>query len=321
IALRGELLRLDALDSREQQAVIDEFLLFGPKSAQQNALETDPDNLLVERFSQSRYECLPEANLTADPAVSLLSQQSTSDLTAHHTRQQPFDFLQDVDTDVLIPLLEREHPQAIALVLAHLPHEHAGHVLARLPATIQTDVIHRLVDLEETDPHVLLDVERAVETWVRRRQPTRRRMAGMAAVSAILNASQGSARRQILNNLATHDRPLAHKLTPPSSPARQFSFAEVCDFPMEAFKKVLRAAERRSVILAVAGAPADIADSLMHKLRYEEAEWISQDLEQLGPLRLIDFDRAQMAIAELAGQLYAHGHLSGLDDTHLTAMA
>ena len=170
-----------------------------------------------------------------------------------------------------MPLLEREHPQAIALVLAHLPAERAGHVLARLPAAMQTDVIRRLVDLEETDPHVVRDVERAVAAWLNRRQPARRRVAGMEAVSAILNASDGSARRQILNNLATHNRPLAHKLTPPAPTPRRFSFAEVCDLPWNALERIIRAADRRSVVLALAGAAADVVQDILDQLRVDEA--------------------------------------------------
>ncbi|HTQ40943.1 MAG TPA: FliG C-terminal domain-containing protein [Pirellulales bacterium] len=324
-AVRAELLGLDELDPREQQAVIDEFFRIGPMAPESSDINAPHQHLHSpehsRRLPDSLDEYLSEHSPSLGHSESLSDSLSSLQPTAHPAGERFFDFLQDAEPETLVPVLEREHPQAIALVLAHLPHERAGHILARLPATLQTDVIRRLVDLEETDPHVLRDVERAVESGLRQRQPTRRRMAGMAAVSAILNASEGSARRQILNNLAAHDRPLAHKLTPPPSPPRDFTFEQVCDFPMEAFVRVVRAADRRCAVLALAGAPAEIVEPLLQELRPEEADSISHGLEQLGPLRIIDFDRAQAAIAELAGHLYAQGHLSGLEASHLTATA
>src|SRR5262249_51855210 len=158
-----------------------------------------------------------------------------------------------------------------------------GNVLARLPAATQTDVVRRLVDLEETDPQVLRDVERAVEASLVRRYPERRRTAGMAAVSAILKASDHTARRQILNNLATHDRPLAHKLTPPAPPPRQFTFAEVCELPMEALVRVVRAADRQTVVMALTGAQNDLVDDLLDQLDAHEADRIANRLSNLGP--------------------------------------
>ena len=90
----------------------------------------------------------------------------------------PFQFLQDIEPETLVPFVEREHPQTIALVLSHLPPGRAGHVLARLPASTQAEVIRRMVDLEETDPQVVRDVERAVEVWLQNQKPQQARGSG-----------------------------------------------------------------------------------------------------------------------------------------------
>jgi flagellar motor switch protein FliG len=318
-AVRSEVLRLGELDPAEQQSVIDEFFRIGPPQPEKNLTGMGVSDPLLRRAALPIDEYQSE-NFESAEAVAATHHHSHPNHAGYQANEAPFSFLHDAEPETLIPLLEREHPQAIALVLAHLPQQRAGNVLARLPAAMQTDVIRRLVDLEETDPHVLRDVEAAVEAWLIQRQPGRRRVAGMAAVSAILNASDRTARRQILNNLAVHDRPLAHKLTPPTPP-RRFTFAEVCQFPPEALLHVVEAADRRSVILALAGAPAEIIQPLIDELEPEAAYWIEHGLEHLGPLRLADFDRAQNDTAELAGQLYAQGKLPGLGAEHLTAMA
>jgi flagellar motor switch protein FliG len=244
---------------------------------------------------------------------------------SHHESQseqthQPFSFLQETEPGALVPLLEREHPQAIALVLSHLPPELAGHVLSRLPATLQADVVRRLVDLEETDPNVVREVEQAVETWLKKRQPLRRRIAGEAAVSAILNSAEGSARRQILNNLALHNRPLAHRFTPSQPTPRRFTFKQLCNLPIDALVAVVRLSDERSSMLALAGIAAEVVDELLDRLRPDEAERFSHSLAHLGPMRLADIDRAQESLAELASHLHAEGRLPSVDIAHLTAV-
>ncbi|HEY2882378.1 MAG TPA: FliG C-terminal domain-containing protein [Pirellulales bacterium] len=257
----------------------------------------------------------PNASSNSMAAMPTPASPTPPELTA-----PPFRFLQDVEVDLLVPLLEREHPQAIALVLSHVPPEQAGHVLARLPAATQTDVVRRLVDLEETDPQVLREVELAVEAALMKQQPGRRRVAGMAAVSAILNASDRTARRQILNNLATHDRPLAHKLMPSPPPPRQFTFVEVCQLPPAPLVRVVRAAGLQTVVLAMAGAAAGVVDDLLDQLEPHEADRISNRLTNLGPVRLIDIDRAQEDLAHTADRLHADGRLPELNQSHLTAV-
>jgi flagellar motor switch protein FliG len=331
--VRREVLELGELDPVEQKRVIDEFFRIGPLMPEQEPPGLQLDDAVLNRLARPIDEYVPTISSPALEREEPQVDRSYHDHSRQHkfevapsgdhsySNEPPFSFLHDAEPEALVPLLEREHPQAIALVLAHLPAERAGHVLARLPAAMQTDVIRRLVDMEETDPHVVRDVERAVAAWLNRRQPARRRVAGMEAVSAILNASDGSARRQILNNLATHNRPLAHKLTPPAPPPRQFSFAEVCELPWSALERIIRSADRRCVVLALAGAAADVVQDILDQLRLDEARWLSHRLSHLGPLRLSDIDRAQDDLAELAGQLYADGRLPGLSDSHLTAVA
>ena len=331
--VRREVLELGELDAIEQKQVIDEFFRIGPMMPEREPPGLELDDAMLNRLAQPIDEYVPTVSTPPEqlaerpfefPVLDRPVQSAFDKPPAcedSFDRKPPFHFLHDAEPEALVPLLEREHPQAIALVLAHLRAEMAGHVLARLPANMQTDVIRRLVDLEETDPQVVRDVERAVQLSLKRRKSPRRRVVGMEAVSAILSASDHSARRQILNNLAVHNRPLAHKLTPPAPPPRRFTFGEVCELPWSALEQVLRAADRRCVVLALAGADAEVVQDILEQLRVDEARWLSQRLSQLGPLRLSEIDRAQDDLAELTGQLYADGRLPGLSDSHLTAVA
>lgn len=309
--IRQEVFNLRNLDPSEQQAVIEEFFHAEPQPPQTASIEFDDKTPTTE--------ILPFGNHYGDYSSAPANFEQNDSPTAPQSGDALFAFLHDAEPESLVPLLEHEHPQAVALVLAHLPHHRAGHVLARLPATMQTDVIRRLVDCEQADPEVLRDVAKTLEAAFISRQ-SERRTAGMATIASILNASDSASRRQILNNLAAHDRSLAHRLTAPP-PLRRFSFAEVCKFPIEALLHLLELADRRTVTLALADLPAQLVDPILDELDPDLADWITYGIQHLGPLRLSDFDRAKHDLAEFAQQLYAEGKLPGFASEHLIATA
>lgn len=300
-AVQNEISELGAIDPGEQETIIEEFFRIGPLIPESDPPGLELDDKLAPRF----------ANLSSPP-------QSRRTLSEGNP---PFHFLQDVEPEALVPFVEREHPQTIALVLSHLAPERAGHVLARLSPSIQAGVIRRMVDLEETDPQVLRDVERAVEVWLQNQQPQRPRGAGVAAVSAILNVADGVARRQILSNLAVHDRGLAHKFSHQLAGHRRLTFADVCNFDTDSLTRVIRAADGELALLALVGAPPDLVERILDRLPGDETRWLSKELDRVGPTRLADIDRAQETLADLANHMLADGRLPGIDRSHLTAVA
>ena len=187
--------------------------------------------------------------------VRVLAQSDTEPAAADQDGPQPFDFLRDAGEEKLAQLLCSERPQTIALVLSHLPAERAGEVLARFAPALQVEVVRRLVDLENTDPEVLREVERALEARLSRQFAIRRRRAaGPEAVARILAACDDRVVGNILDNLAAHDRPLAEQLG-----CRPIAFDDLIEFDDAALLAVFQAAEPEVAQAALLGAPPEIA--------------------------------------------------------------
>ncbi len=234
---------------------------------------------------------------------------------------QPFSFLYDAEPDLLLSLLEREHPQAICFSPRPFAAEQVwppvGPFVGIHPNRSRSPLGR---SAKMPTPPFSSKSNRQVEASLKARQSNQSRTAGMAAVAAILGASDHASRRQILHNLSVHDRPLAHRLTPPPV-VRQFTFADVCRLSSAALARVIHAVDRRTAMLALAGAPPEMVDHVFDELPEEDFYWISQGLTTLGPLRLSDFDRAQAEMVKAAQQLHAAGQLLGLGPHHLTAVA
>src|SRR5687767_2962704 len=75
----------------------------------------------------------------------------------------PFSFLQKAESENLLTFIQDEHPQTIALILAHLPPQKASEILVGMPGRKQVEAVKRSANMEETNPEVIKEVERGLE--------------------------------------------------------------------------------------------------------------------------------------------------------------
>ena len=171
----------------------------------------------------------------------------------------PFGFLREAEEEKLSHLLGGERPQTIALVLSHLPPERAGEVLTRFAPPLQVEVVRRLVDLENTDPETLREVEQALETRLSRQFAIERsRAAGPETVARILAACRASVVGRILDNLAEYDRALAEQLG-----RRPIAFDDLAQLDDATLWAVFRAAEPEVALAALLGAPPPLVERIL----------------------------------------------------------
>ena len=79
-------------------------------------------------------------------------------------QKTPFVFLQKAESENLLTFIQDEHPQTIALIVSHLPHHKAAEILAGLPMQKQIEVVKRIANMEQTNPEVIREVERGLES-------------------------------------------------------------------------------------------------------------------------------------------------------------
>ncbi|WP_165768606.1 hypothetical protein [Sandarakinorhabdus cyanobacteriorum] len=100
-----------------------------------------------------------------------------------------------VDAPALATLIADEHPQAIAVVLAHLPEERAAAVLDGLPEDLQPDVATRLATLNPVNIHDLAALESDLEAKLRGVGTNRdsAKLAGTDFAAAVIKRARGRA--------------------------------------------------------------------------------------------------------------------------------
>jgi flagellar motor switch protein FliG len=278
------------IDARERRRVINEFRRIGPLLPAASAPGIELDRLEASDFKR------PEEDLPLEDGWAATPQRPAP----REGPMAPFDFLRAAGDKSLAQLLDGERAPTVALVLAHLPPERAGDLLATLPPELQNEVLRRLADLEHTDSQTLREVEQALEVrLVQQFAVERRRQAGPEAARRILASCEPEMRGQILDALAAEDQELAARLgrRPP------IDFDALVNLDDELLESVLRAAQPGVLTAALLGAPPSLLARIRQCLGPRNAKTLEARLARPDPIRLSDVDEARRRIAALAQQL------------------
>ncbi|HEY2893563.1 MAG TPA: FliG C-terminal domain-containing protein [Pirellulales bacterium] len=296
-AVRQAVCSLEKLDPREQRRVIEEFFRVGPLVPARQPSGLELDDRLGKQLSDTSTDAPPADAPTTD---------------------EPFKLLHKAPTGWLAPLLEREHPQTIAVVVSRLTPQRAAELLSGFAAELQLEIARRLVDLDETDASVLAEVEHGLESWLcQQARGDKKRTAGLTALKNILGAASPEAKENILANLARHDRKLAARV---KSPPRKLEFAELEQLENASLGMVVRNVRSELLVLALAGAEPEFVERVYEVLPPEDAQSLAEALRKLGPTRLRDVEHAQHELAQCARhlQICADAALDRGGRTHLS---
>jgi flagellar motor switch protein FliG len=288
--VREIVMEMDDVDQGEQRRVIDEFF---QRPCVHDARPKVPAKVSDGVELDGRLAWLASGNGPREP-----DDAGPDAAPAGPGGRHPFRFLRETEAEKLVRVLGGERPQTIALVLSHLSPVRAGTVLARLPENVQVDVIHRLVDLEETDPEILREVEEALQARLSQQvEMQRRRVAGLQAVAGILQATDGRVGMQILDNLASRDRVLAEKLGP-----RSLTFDDLADLDEGVLAEVFEEAGPELMLPALFGAEPELVSRALAHIPRADARAIRRKLDHPDPIRLSDVEEARRQVARIASR-------------------
>ncbi|GHS90066.1 flagellar motor switch protein FliG [Cellulomonas hominis] len=285
--LTAEILRLDRVDQALADEVLEEFY---------NVSVIGPGVGGGLGYAQQ----LLEASIGADQAAGMIERLQTS------MAGQPFEFLQHADARQVLSLLSGEHPQAVALVLAHLRPEHASAILAGLPGEMQSEVAHRIALMERASP----DVVQVIAESLQRKASTVLAPSELSAVGGvqplveIINRADPTTEKLILEGLQTRDEALAEEVR-----SRMFVFSDIVLLEDRAMQLVLRQVETGELSVALKGVGEEVRDKILRNLSERARENLVEEIELLGPVRLSQVEDARAGIVQTIRRLEESGQI------------
>ncbi len=203
-----------------------------------------------------------------------------------------------LDTATIATLLQDEHPQAIAVVLAHLPEALAAAALDALPEALRGDLILRLATLKPVAPAAIAALEADLEAKLANHdQPANSAaLAGTDFTARLVKLSAN--KTALLEALAGVDESLASELA-----AQQFVFADLLGLGRKDMQLVLREADAQLLAVALKGADAALKDLVFSAMSQRAASQLQDELADSAPMKRAEVDAAQAEICRLVRRL------------------
>ena len=122
------------------------------------------------------------------------------------------DSLELIDPRTLTNFIRNEHPQTIALILAHLDPQKCGEVLKMLPEALHTEIILRISNLDAVAPEIIDDIDDVLRNEIQAMGSISSKIGGVEPIAEMLNLMDKSTEEQILDNLEERDPDLAEQI-------------------------------------------------------------------------------------------------------------
>lgn len=218
---------------------------------------------------------------------------------------RPFAIARKADAHQLLNVISNEHPQTIALILCYLQPDKAAQIVSELPEDIQTEVAYRLATMDNTSPMVVKEIEKVLNsklsTVVRTDMTT---LGGVETLVDILNQVDRTTEKNITEGLEREDPELAEKIR-----QSMFVFEDVITLDDVSIQRVLREVESKDLALALKGCSEEVANAIFRNQSKRAAASLKEDIEFLGPVRLMDVEKAQQKIVGIIRRLEDAGEI------------
>jgi flagellar motor switch protein FliG len=210
-----------------------------------------------------------------------------------------------VDVKTIVQMVKIEHPQTVAVILAHLESEQAGHVLAALPEAMRDDVALRLATMEDVQPDILEELSDTLqETMLASKGMGAHNIGGAEVMADILVRMDKINENGIMARIAEKSQPLADAIR-----ALMFVFDDVIKIDDRGIQELMKEISKEDLPLALRGANPDVRDKFFKNMSSRAAEMLKDDMEAKGPVRIADVEKAQQNILKVCRKLEEEGRI------------
>lgn len=225
-----------------------------------------------------------------------------SEATAQY---RPFSIARKADAHQLFNVIVSEYPQTIALILCYLQPDKAAQVMAELPEETQSEVAYRIATMNNTSPMVIKEIESVLEgklsSVVRTEMTT---IGGVETLVGILNQVDRTTEKNITEGLEREDAELADKVK-----SSMFVFEDIISLDDVSIQRILREVEASDLALALKGCSEEVAECVYRNQSKRAAASLKEDMEFLGPVRLMDVEKSQQKIVSVIRRLDDAGEI------------
>jgi flagellar motor switch protein FliG len=208
--------------------------------------------------------------------------------------------------EVLISLIQDEHPQVIAVLLVQLDPEVAAQVLYGLSWRVQPEVVHRVATMGPVSAESLALLDETLSArLIELKERDFVRMGGVNNAANLVNGAGKAVEKRVMAEIGKADKPLAKQLE-----NEMFKFEHLFVLDPQQMGSLLREVDSAALIDALKGIEEEQRGVFFRAMSSRAADGVRDEIDARGRLRMAEVVDAQRQIVATARRLAAEGTIS-----------
>ncbi|OIP99358.1 MAG: flagellar motor switch protein FliG [Zetaproteobacteria bacterium CG2_30_46_52] len=207
---------------------------------------------------------------------------------------------------MILSYIEAEHPQTIALILGKIDTGVASQVISRLPEDVQMSVLMRMSKIETLPSDLVRDIEETLEKELAEATGSSgMSFDGMVSLVEILKTLDKDVSRPLLERIEQQDSELYSQVD-----KLLLIFEDLLALSSKDIQTLLKHISSDDLVKALKGAPDELAENFFGNMSKRAAEIMREDMQVMGPLKLVDVEEAQQRILQVVRKLDDDGTIT-----------
>lgn len=215
---------------------------------------------------------------------------------------QNFAYLSKIKPQQLSDFIVNEHPQTVALILAHMDATEAADTLQYFPDDLRSEVAMRMARLGDISPSVIKRVSAVLESKLESLASYKVEVGGTRAVADIFNRLGAKSSKSTLATIEQVDEELATLIKD-----MMFTFEDMVSLDKNAITEILKAADKAELMLALKSSPEELKEKFFSAMSERAREAFEEEMQFLGAVKMKDVEAAQRKIVESVNALAEAG--------------
>ena len=224
--------------------------------------------------------------------------------------------LELIDPRTLSTFIRNEHPQTIALILAHLDPKKCGETLKLLPDALHTEILLRIANLDAVAPEIIDEIDDVLRSEIQAMGSIHtQKIGGVEPIAEMLNLIDKATEEQILDNLEERDPDLAEQVR-----QLMFTFDDLVKIDDRGIQELVKGIKGDDLKVALKTASEAVRELIFKNMSERAAKMLREDMEAMAAVKLSDVEAKQFEIVQIARKLESEGKIiiaSGVDSAYV----
>ncbi len=282
--------RITSISSKDVQVVAKEFCDLAKEKGGIQSVKEDVAKNIVMRA------------LGPEQAGSIIS--ALDDEKEKFNENPIFEKLRDIDPKLLTDFTKMEHPQTIALILAHLRPEQAAEIMDSLGPEMQIEIVRRMSSLKSVPMELIEDVAQTLEDEIITGASNEKEVGGVKLMADILNRMNRTTESAIISSLDSSDPELAAEIR-----GLMFTFDDILKLDDRSMQELLREVASEDLSKALKVIDTEGRERVFKNMSKRGADMLKEDIDMMPPIRLSDVEKSQRTILDVCKRLEAEGRI------------